>query len=142
MSNMLRYDRSGAGNVVMAASRQIWLAGLGAAVVSREWAEKEAGNVFRTLVKEGSAVQSRTLRKVNVRLEGSLAQANKLWQKTRHGVQTAVEAYRDTALALVKRSAPIVHKPARTATKKRVVKAATRSVAKQGKRTAKRASAR
>ena len=46
------------------ASRQVWLASLGAAVVSREWAQTEASNVFRTLVKEGTAVESRTIRLV------------------------------------------------------------------------------
>ena len=38
-----------------AASRQVWLAGLGAAVVTRDWAERSAAPVFRTLVKEGTA---------------------------------------------------------------------------------------
>ena len=37
------------GDTVLAASRQVWLASLGAAVVTREWAQSEAGNVFRTL---------------------------------------------------------------------------------------------
>src|SRR6185369_15211183 len=46
------------------ASRQVWLASLGAAVVTREWAEREAGNVIRTLIKEGTAVESRAFRLV------------------------------------------------------------------------------
>ena len=46
------------GDAVLAASRQVWLASLGAAVVTRDWAQTEAGNVFRTLVKEGTAVES------------------------------------------------------------------------------------
>ncbi|MET0855920.1 MAG: phasin family protein, partial [Telluria sp.] len=52
------------GDAVLAASRQVWLASLGAAVVTREWAQSEAGNVFRTLVKEGTAVESKAIRMV------------------------------------------------------------------------------
>ena len=55
------------------ASRQVWLAGLGAAVVTREWARHEAGNTFRTLVKEGTAVESNAIRVVGDRVESSVA---------------------------------------------------------------------
>ena len=63
------------------ASRQVWLASLGAAVVTRDWAQSEAGNVFRTLVKEGTLVESRTIRMVGDRLEGSIAMANAMWKR-------------------------------------------------------------
>ena len=43
-----------AGETLIAASRQVWLASLGAAVVTGEWAQKEAAPLFRTLVKEGT----------------------------------------------------------------------------------------
>ena len=56
------------GNPMLNASRQVWLAGLGAAVVTRDWAQSEAGNVFRSLVKEGTLVESRTIRMVGNRL--------------------------------------------------------------------------
>ena len=58
-------------NPMLNASRQVWLAGLGAAVVTREWAQSEAGNVFRSLVKEGTIVESRTIRMVGNRLEST-----------------------------------------------------------------------
>ena len=47
MSNTIRYGNPAA---VLAAPRQIWLATLGAAAMTREWAEKEAGTLFRSLV--------------------------------------------------------------------------------------------
>ena len=68
------------------ASRQVWLAGLGAAVVTRDWAQKEAGSVFRTLVKEGTVVESRTFRIVGDRLEDSFTKANTLWKRARRTV--------------------------------------------------------
>ena len=49
-----------AGETLIAASRQVWLASLGAAVVTGEWAQKEAAPLFRTLVKEGTAIESRS----------------------------------------------------------------------------------
>ena len=59
MLNTIQYKSNQVSGTVIAASRQVWLAGLGAAVVTRDWAEREAGQVFRTLVKEGTAVESR-----------------------------------------------------------------------------------
>ena len=46
------------GEAAIAASRQVWLASLGAAVVTRDWVQTEAGDVFKTLVKEGTVVES------------------------------------------------------------------------------------
>ena len=56
------------GDAFFTASRQVWLAGLGAAVVTRDWAEKEASTVFRNLVREGTTVESRAFRVVGDRL--------------------------------------------------------------------------
>jgi hypothetical protein len=53
------------------ASRQMWLAGLGAAVVTRDWVQSEAGGVFKALVKEGTVVESRAIRFVGDRIETS-----------------------------------------------------------------------
>ncbi len=78
------------GDAVLAASRQVWLASLGAAVVSREWAQAEAGNVFRTLVKEGTAVESKAIRIVGEGLEGSFTRANAVWRQTRSTVESTV----------------------------------------------------
>ena len=35
----------------------MWLASLGAAVVTRDWVQSEAGGVFKTLVKEGTVIE-------------------------------------------------------------------------------------
>jgi len=88
------------------ASRQVWLASLGAAVVTRDWAQSEAGNVFRTLVKEGTLVESRTIRVVGDRIEGSLSLANSMWQRARKGVQATVRQAADTAVILVQNNLP------------------------------------
>jgi hypothetical protein len=47
---------AGMENPVVNAYRKVWLAGLGAAVVTRDWAQAEAPAVFRNLVKEGTLV--------------------------------------------------------------------------------------
>jgi hypothetical protein len=86
--------------------RQVWLAGLGAAVVTRDWAQSEASNMFRTLVKEGTAVESRTVRIVGDRLEDSFAMANTLWKQARSTVQATVRQAADTAVALVQNNLP------------------------------------
>ena len=65
------------------ASRQVWLASLGAAVVTRDWAQSEAGNMFRTLVKEGTLVESRTIRLVGDRVESTSPIANTMLKRAR-----------------------------------------------------------
>lgn len=94
------------GDYVLTASRQVWLAGLGAAVVTRDWAEKEAGTVFRNLVREGTAVESKAIRFVGDRIETSFTQANTLWKRTRRNVTTTVKAYADTAATIVRETIP------------------------------------
>ena len=127
------------GDAVMNASRQMWLASLGAAVVTREWAQGEAGNVFRTLVKEGTAVESRTIRLVGDRLENSFATANSLWRQARTTVQSTVRQAADTAVTIVQnnlpKSLPRVTLPAMLAPTK--AKAAAKKRAVKAKRVAK-----
>jgi hypothetical protein len=94
------------GDVVFNASRQVWLASLGAAVVAREWAQGEAGNVFKNLVKEGTAVESRTIRLVGDRLEGSFTKANTMWRHARHTVSAQVKKAADTTVTLVQNNLP------------------------------------
>lgn len=106
MMNNLQYKSQQVSGTVLAASRQVWLAGLGAAVVTREWAEREAGTVLRTLVKEGTAVESKAFRMVGNRVETSLTRANVMWKKTRATVETTVRTYADTAVALVRQTLP------------------------------------
>lgn len=139
-----------------AASRQVWLASLGAAVVTRDWVQQEAGTVLKTLVKEGTVVESRAIRYVGDQLEGSVARANTLWRRTRHTVETTVRAYADTAVTLVKetlpRSLPKIELPLiRTrkskaakpvARAKRVVRARTTKAAPKAKRAVKAATKR
>jgi hypothetical protein len=141
MSNTLQHGRYGVGNKVIAASRQIWLAGLGAAVVTREWAGREAGQMFRTLVKEGTMVESRAIRLVGHRLETSVAQASTLWQRARRDAHSAVGSYADSALAVVARTLalrraqatqPAARKRAARKTVKRGVKHAAKRVSKRG----------
>ena len=137
-------------DVVFNASRQVWLAGLGAAVVTREWAEREAGTMFKNLVREGTVVESRAFRFVGDRLDTSLTQANTLWKYARRTVTTTVKNYADTATALVREALPaslpnVPEKAARPA--KRVAKrtrkaAAPRRPAKRAKRTVKAAAKR
>ena len=88
------------------ASRQMWLASLGAAVVTRDWVQNEAGTVLKTLVKEGTAVESRAIRFVGDQVEHSVTRANTLWRRTRHTVETTVRAYADTAVTIVRETLP------------------------------------
>jgi len=96
------------GNPMLNASRQVWLAGLGAAVVTRDWAQSEAGNVFRSLVKEGTLVESRTIRMVGVRLESTINVANSMLRKARGAVRKTA----DSAVTLVQSNLPNVKLPA------------------------------
>lgn len=106
MLNTIQYKTNQVGETVLAASRQMWLAGLGAAVVTRDWAEREAGGVMRTLVREGTAVESRAFRRVGNQVETSIDRANHFWKKTRATVETTVRTYADTAVALVRQTLP------------------------------------
>ena len=106
MMNSLQHKNASVSDTILAASRQVWLAGLGAAVVTRDWAEKEAAHVLRTLVKEGTAVESRAIRFVGDQVESSVTTANAVWKKTRATVQTTVRTYADTAAAIVRQSLP------------------------------------
>ena len=147
MLNTLQYKSHQVSGTVLAASRQVWLAGLGAAVVTREWAEREAGTVLRTLVKEGTAVESKAFRMVGDRVETSLTRANAMWKQTRATVETTVRTYADTAVALVRETLPkslpklVVTSPrkapaAKTVRAKRVVK--TRATKTRAAKTARR----
>jgi len=92
------------GSTVRQASRQAWLAGLGAAVVTRGWAEKEAGRMLGSLVRQGTAVEARALRFVGSRVEQSVGRANQLIGQARTGLRDAVDAYAAPALTHVRRT--------------------------------------
>ena len=86
-------------DAALAASRQVWLASLGAAAVTRDWAREEAGNTFRTLVKQGSAVETRAIRVLGDRIETSIATASSLWKQASRTVLTSVNSLGETALS-------------------------------------------
>lgn len=115
------------GNPMLNASRQVWLAGLGAAVVTRDWAQSEAGNVFRSLVKEGTIVESRTIRMVGTRLESTFNVANTVWKRARSVARKTAS----NAVTLVQSNLPNVKlpamfvAPAKAPVKKRAVKRTT-----------------
>ena len=62
------FTSSPLGDAALVASRKLWLAGLGATVVTRDWLESEGGHMFRTLVKQGTLVESRAIRFVGDRV--------------------------------------------------------------------------
>ena len=161
MRTSTQYRNVPYGDAVLAASRQVWLASLGAAVVSREWAQAEAGNVLRTLVKEGTAVESKAIRMVGEGLEGSFTRANAVWRQTRSTVEATVRQLADTAVTLaqkrIPRALPKVRLPAmlqtsvtakakraakKAAGTKRVVKTRSTKAVKRAKRTVRSATKR
>src|SRR5690348_371564 len=88
MSKQTSFNRNMAGANALAesalfASRQAWLAGLGAVSISREWARHEAGNTFRALVRKGSAVEKNAIEVIGGRVESSVATATSLWRVAR-----------------------------------------------------------
>ena len=88
------------GEAAIHASRQMWLASLGAAVVTRDWMHTEAGGVFKTLVKEGTVVESRAIRFVGDRIENSVSFANSVWKETRKTVESTVKQAADAAVSI------------------------------------------
>ena len=136
MRTMIQNRNTPYGDAVFAASRQVWLASLGAAVVSREWAQAEAGNVFRTLIKEGTAVESKAIRMVGEGLDVSFTRANAVWRQTRSTVEATVRQLADTAVTLaqkkIPRSLPKVKLPAmlKTSAPVKTQRAAKKTVAK------------
>jgi hypothetical protein len=131
----------------LVASRQVWLASLGAAVVTRDWVQTEAGGVFKTLVKEGTAVESRAIRFVGDQIESSVTRANSAWRRTRRTVESTVKQAAEQAVTLaqqvIPRSLPKLDMPNTTkkfeAVKraKKVARARKARAAKATKRTVK-----
>jgi hypothetical protein len=136
----LKHKPNELSGAALAASRQVWLAGLGAAVVSRDWIQAEAGNTFRTLVKEGTVVESRAIRYVGDQVEASMTRANELWKQTRATVQGTVRQAADSAVLFVKetlpRSLPKLELPTTAAAAKRRKAVAKRAAKAPAKRAA------
>ena len=93
-------------DAALAASRQVWLAGLGAAVVSRNWIREEAGSTFRSLVNEGSAVESRAMRLVGREVESSMRRAATVWNGTRTSVERTLRAFTVAAKQRIDQALP------------------------------------
>src|SRR5437773_2519712 len=94
------------GEDALAASRKVWLASLGAAAVTRDWVQSEATQTFKTLVKEGTIVETRAVTFVGDQIEGSMNRANALWKQTRTTVESTVKQAADTAVALAQKALP------------------------------------
>ena len=113
------------------ASRQVWLAGLGAATVTRQWAANEAGQVFRSLVKEGEVVEGRARRIIGRQMGNSLALATGAWNGARRSALTTVNGLVDAAAAALPRlRTPAIAKSAaksRSPAKARKVRTTRRS---------------
>jgi hypothetical protein len=131
---------------MVAAYRQVWLAGLGAAAVTRDWAQKETTETMKILVREGAAVESRAIRFVGDKIEASMTRANQVWKQTRHTVESTVKQAADTTVALAQQvlpkklpaiAIPGITKPAKPA--KRAVKRVTKAATVRKTRTVKKA---
>jgi hypothetical protein len=107
-------------DAAFAVSRQVWLAGLGAAVVTREWARNDAGHVLRTLVKEGSTVEAKAMRTFGRRIESSITLAATGWNRARAVARSVVGGLVESAAAaLPAAKPPVAAKRAAKATAKR-----------------------
>jgi len=120
-------------DTAFAASRQVWLAGLGAAGVAREWAREDAGNVFRALVKEGSTVERRMASVIGKQIDMSISVATSALTKARETALTAVNGVVDTAFASLPRF------KVATPTKSKTVKRQGARKVRRGKRAASKA---
>ena len=124
-------------DAALVASRQVWLAGLGAAVVTREWARKDAGHMFRALVKEGSAVESRAVRVLGRKIESSIALATTTWNRARDTARTTVGGLVETAAAALPAfKAPTAKRVSKTTKKSRSAKVHVSRKGRRAKRTA------
>ncbi len=94
------------GEDALAASRQVWLASLGAAAVTRDWVSTEARQAFKSLVKEGTVVESRAVTFVGDQIEVSVNRANTIWKHTRSTVEASVKQAAETAVALAQQALP------------------------------------
>ncbi len=135
------------GEAALVASRKVWLAGLGATVVTRDWVQSEGSHVFRTLVRQGTVVESRAIRFVGDQVESSLTRANAMWRSTRRTVEATVKqaatSMVDYAQQVLPKSLPKIELPkalapaAKATPAKRARKAAARTTrpVKKAKRT-------
>jgi hypothetical protein len=140
---MVARDAQQLTDAAMMASRQFWLAGLGAATMARRWASKDALPFFHSLVKEGHATESTVMRVLNTEIGTSAARAARLWSSTRQAVSTTVNTLAAGAASVLPQARPVKARgparKARVAKHARTVKAAGKRVVRSGKRAAKKA---
>jgi hypothetical protein len=121
-------------DVAFAASRQVWLAGLGAATMTRQWARNDAGEAFRTLVKEGSTVEARALRRIGRQVDSSIVLATTALSRARSAAQATLNGVVKSVAAIVPgpRAARVTKRPVKAAVKK--PHAARRSASRKARR--------
>ena len=118
-------------DVAFAASRQVWLAGLGAATMTRQWARNDAGEAFRILVKEGSTVEARALRRIGRQVDSSIVLATTALSRARSAAQATLDGVVKSVAAIV--PAPRAAKrPVKAAVKK--ARAARRPASRKARR--------
>jgi hypothetical protein len=131
------FNASRMADTALAAPRQLWLAGLGAAIATRQWAANDAGEMFRSLVKEGEVVEGRARRVIGKQVDNSIALATSAWNSARHTTLTTVNGLVDKAASAL----PKFRSPSAAKAAKPVTKTKRRSLAKSRKtRVAKRSS--
>ncbi|HEV8501278.1 MAG TPA: hypothetical protein VGR63_06855 [Casimicrobiaceae bacterium] len=82
------------GEVVFAAYRKTWLAGLGAAAMTRDWLDSGAAPMLRAWVREGTRVEAKALRAVEARVESSYALAEGAWHVARRRAAAVIREAR------------------------------------------------
>ena len=126
-------------DTALAAPRQLWLAGLGAATLTRQWAANDAGEMFRSLVKEGAVMEGRAKRVIGKQVDNSITLATSAWNSARHLALTTVNGIVDVAAsalsgfgssAVAKPVAGTKRSKARRPAKSRKTRAAGRSARK------------
>jgi len=126
-------------DAAFAVPRQVWLAGLGAAVVTRDWARNEAGQAFRTLVREGSTVESRAMRVIGTQINASIAMTRHALNKSRSTTLATVNGLVDSAVAMLPRLRVAVAAKTPAPAKAKAAKQRAARKSRRGKRLASKA---
>jgi hypothetical protein len=103
------------GEAVFATYRKAWLAGLGAAAMTRDWLDSGAAPMLRALVREGTLVEAKAMRAVESRVESSYALAEGAWHIARRQAGAMIREAR-TALPGMLATLPLPATIARIAT--------------------------
>lgn len=117
----------------IAASRQTWLATLGAAAITRKWTRDEARTTFRTLVKQGSAVEKQAISALGDQIETGIAGARSLWRVARRAALTAANEIATTASAVLPGIGAAARRPAKKTASKLRKRSAGRKVGSPGR---------